>query len=105
MGFRGFKGSNGDKGYSISARDFSSCQVGWTQIPNSRNCFRVLNDIQFVNFGISNSACNNQLAFGSRLSLATFSNLAEFNLIADQVAASSSTTGAIVILRSRLINF
>lgn len=97
MGFRGFKGSIGEKGYSISARDFNGCQGGWTQIINTRNCYRVLNDIPLNNFGIASATCSNQIVFGSRLSLATFSSLSEFNTIADQVAASSSSSGAIVI--------
>ena len=48
MGFRGFKGSFGDKGQSISAKDFKNCFSGWTQIGSK--CFNVFNDTQLMVF-------------------------------------------------------
>ena len=97
MGFRGFKGSIGDKGYSITARDFNRCQSGWIQIPNTKFCLAVLNDVQMVNFGIASSTCFNQNVFGNSLGLATFSSTSDFEILADTVSSSSSTLGAIVI--------
>ena len=46
MGFRGFKGSFGDKGKSITAKDFKNCAEGWVQI--GTKCFEVFNDTELM---------------------------------------------------------
>ena len=46
MGFRGFKGSNGDKGFTITTNTFKSCSLGWIQI--GAQCYGVFNDTLYI---------------------------------------------------------
>ena len=46
MGFRGFKGSPGEKGSKNTGQDFKICADGWIQI--GKKCFAVFNDTELM---------------------------------------------------------